>query len=104
MQHHMKFAEALGALEDQRAVCRSAWKNIRFVVLMPVLYLPPYNTQDTNRKVNDRTARWIGVQAPLDCQPYFAVYTSDNLWQPGWQPTAADLLADDWFLVEPQPA
>jgi hypothetical protein len=60
------------------------------------LQLPPFNTQDTSRKVNDRTAKWIGEDKPLDCQPYFAMYTADEKWQPGWLASQADMLADDW--------
>jgi len=67
---------------------------------MPPLQLPPFNTQGTSRKVNDRTAKWIGADKPLDCQPYFAIYTADEKWVPGWLASQTDMLADDWLIVD----
>lgn len=71
-----------------------------FIVLMPALYLPPFNTQDTMRKVNDRTAKHIGEDTPLDSQPYIAMFTAEQKWQPGWVASQADILADDWVVHE----
>lgn len=71
-----------------------------FIVIMPRLELPPFNTQGTSRKVNDRTAKYIGEDAPLDCSPYVAMYTADKKWQPGWVCSQTDLLAADWEIAE----
>ncbi len=96
----MSFGHAIQAMKDGHRVCRAGWNGKgMFIVLMPALYLPPFNTQDTNRKVNDRTAKWIGEDAPLDCQPYFAMYTATKQWQPGWLASQADMLADDWMIL-----
>jgi hypothetical protein len=96
----MGIGEAVKAMQDGKAVRRAGWNGAgMFVVLMPPLQLPPYNTQGTDRKVNDRTAKWIGEGAPLDCQPYIAMYTAKKQWQPGWLCSQADLLAIDWELV-----
>lgn len=94
---YLNFGHALELMKAQEAVQRRGWngKNM-FIVMMPPLYLPPYNTQDTARKVNDRTAKWIGENSPLDCQPYIAMFTADAKWQPGWLPSQADLFAEDW--------
>ena len=96
----MTFSDALKLLKEGKKLARSGWngKN-QFVVMMPALYLPPYNTQDTLRKVNDRTAKYIGEDKPLDSQPYFALYNAQGKWQPGWVPSTGDLLADDWIQV-----
>lgn len=84
-----------------QAVARKGWNGKgMFLAYMPPLYLPPFNTQGTDRKVNDRTAKWIGEDAPLDCQPYIAMYTADKKWQPGWLASQADLLAQDWYVVD----
>lgn len=97
----MGFGHALEALKQGYKVGRSGWNGVgMFIVLMPHLYLPPFSTQDTNRKVNDRTAKWIGEDTPLDCQPYFALYTAQKLWQPGWLASQADMLTEDWGIVE----
>jgi hypothetical protein len=97
----LSFGHAILAAESGHAIRRAGWNGKgMFVVLMPALYLPPFNTQDTSRKVNDRTAKWIGEDAPLDCQPYFAMYTADKKWQPGWLASQADMLAKDWQVVD----
>lgn len=96
----MDFGEALKALKDGKKVTRSGWNGKgMFIVLMPELNLPPYNTQGTNRKVNDRTAKWIGEDAPLESQPYIAMYTANKKWQPGWLASQADILSDDWVIL-----
>ena len=97
----MKFGEAIISSQEGNKIARKGWngKN-QFVVLMTGLYLPPYNTQGTERKVNDRTAKWIGEDVPLDSQPYFALYNAQGKWQPGWVPSTSDCLADDWITLE----
>lgn len=97
----LTFGQAIEQAKDGAAIARDGWngKNM-FVVLMPPLLLPPFNTQDTARKVNDRTAKWIGEDQPLDCLPYFAMYTAAKQWQPGWVASQADMLADDWCVVQ----
>jgi len=93
---------AVKQMHGGSAVRRRGWNGKgMFICLMPALQLPPYNTQDTARKVNDRTAKWIREDQPLDCQPYIAMYTATKQWQPGWLCSHADLLAIDWEIAEP---
>lgn len=97
----MTFGLAIEALKKGHKVARAGWSGkAMFIVFMPPLYLPPYNTQDTSRKVNDRTAKWIGEDTPLDSQGYFAMFTAQKQWQPGWLASQADMLADDWLIVD----
>lgn len=97
----MDFGKAIEALKSQKRVYREGWNGRgMWIVLMPRLELPPFNTQDTSRKVNDRTAKWIGEDTPLDCQPYIAMWTASQQWQPGWLPSQADLLAEDWVVLD----
>lgn len=97
----MDFGQALVALKESKKVARHGWNGKgQWVVLMPALYLPPYNTADTLRKVNDRTAKHIGEDMPLDSQPYLAMWTAQEKWQPGWLASQADMLAEDWYEVE----
>lgn len=95
------FSTALLFLKEEKKVMRKGWngKN-QFVVMMPALFLPPFNTQDTNRKVNDRTAKHIGEDTPLDSQPYLALFNAQGKWQPGWVPSQEDLFAEDWMVLE----
>lgn len=97
----MPFGHAIEAAKKGNKIARKGWngKNM-FVVVMPALNLPPFNAQDTNRKVNDRTAKWIGEDTPLNCVPYFAMYAANGDWVPGWLASQTDMLADDWMIVE----
>lgn len=97
----MNFGEALEALKNGKKVCRSGWNGKgMWIVLMPELNLPPYNTQGTERKVNDRTAKWIGEDKPLESQPYLSLWTAQGKWQPGWNASTSDLLAEDWEITD----
>lgn len=92
---------AVKQMQDGKAVRRSGWNGKgMFIVLMPELQLPPFNTQDTAKKVNDRTAKWIGEDQALNCRPYVALYNSQKEWQPGWVCSQQDLLATDWELYQ----
>jgi hypothetical protein len=80
-----------------RKVRRAGWNGKgMFIVYMPELNLPPFNSQLPGAKVNDRTAKHIGEDTPLESQPYIAMWTAQGKWQPGWLCSQADLLATDW--------
>lgn len=97
----MDFGDAIRAAKQGKKIARSKWngKNM-FVVYMEPLQLPPFNTQGTSRKVNDRTAKFIGEDKPLNCQPYFAMYNAQEEWVPGWLASQSDMLDDDWLIVD----
>lgn len=96
----LSFGLAIEAAKKGEKVSRAGWNGKEmFVVYMPALYLPPFNSQTPGAKVNDRTAKYIGEDVPLDSQPYFAMKTANNKWQPGWLPSQSDILADDWYVV-----
>ena len=96
----MDFGTALKKLKEGNKIARAGWNGKgMFIVLMPALHLPCYNTQDTHKKVNDRTAKHIGKDTPLDSQPYISMFTALKQWQPGWLASQADLLAEDWTVV-----
>lgn len=96
----MDIGEAVHHLKEGLAVRRPSWNGKgMFICLMPELLLPPFNTQDTSRKVNDRTAKWIGEDQPLNCRPYIAMYNAQKEWQPGWVCNQSDILATDWEVV-----
>jgi hypothetical protein len=96
----MNFGGALHALKDGNRVARKGWNGRgQWVVLMPELNLPPHSSQEPGAKVNDRTAKHIGVDTPLHSQPYFSLWNAQGKWQPGWTPSTGDVLADDWSVV-----
>ena len=96
----MSFGKAISCAKNGLKIARHGWNGKgQFVVFMDRLHLPSYNTQEPGPKVNDRTARFIGADTPLDSQPYFAMFTSQGKWQPGWLASQADMLANDWYVV-----
>lgn len=97
----MDIGLAIKYARQGKKIARESWngKGV-YIVLMPALYLPPYNTTSISLKVNDRTAKYIGEDTPLDSQPYFAMFTATKQWQPGWLASQADLLANDWGIID----
>lgn len=97
----MNFGQAIEAAKRGIKVSRNGWNGKdMFVVLMPELKLPPHSSQEPGAKVNDRTAKHIGDDTPLHSLPYFAMFTAQKKWQPGWLASQSDMLAEDWFIVE----
>lgn len=97
----MNFGDALETMKQGKMVGRAGWNGKRqFAVMMPALFLHPHSSEEPGLKVNDRTAKHIGVDTPLDSQPYCALFNAQGKWQPGWVPSQGDLFADDWQIVE----
>ena len=94
------FGYALAWLKEGRRVRRAGWNGKdMWLALMPELDLPPASTQEKGAKVNDRTSKFIGRDTPMHCDPYIAMWTAGQTWQPGWNASQADMLADDWEIV-----
>ena len=101
----LTFGEALEALKAGCKVARRGWNGKgMWIVMMPGMNLPPHSAQDTERKVNDRTAKFIGEDTPLETLPYIAMWTVNSkgrkAWLPGWLASQTDMLSDDWEVVE----
>lgn len=96
----MHIGRALAWLRLGKRVRRAGWNGKgMWIALMPGLKLPPFSSQEPGAKVNDRTAKFIGPDTPLDSQPYIAMWTAQQKWQPGWLCSQNDLLAIDWEVV-----
>lgn len=90
----MNFGEAIEALKEGSKVARIGWNGKgMWVVLMPSLYLE-------SGLVNGRTRKHLGDGVDLDSQPYIAMFTANKQWQPGWLASQADVLAEDWQVIE----
>lgn len=98
----LTFGLALEALKMGKAVARAGWNGKgMFIVLMTGMSLPPHSSQEPGAKVNDRTAKWIGEDTPLNTGPYIAMMTAQGTWQPGWLASQTDMLSEDWAVVDP---
>ena len=96
----MNFGQAIRVMKKGSKVARNGWNGKgMFIVYMEPLNLPAFSTQGTEKKVNDRTAKWIGKDTPLEVLPYFAMYTADGKWLPGWLASQTDMLAEDWMVI-----
>lgn len=101
MDELKSFGWALEMLKKGNKLARAGWNGKgMFIVMMPPLQLPPNNTQEPGARVNDRTAKFIGEDTPLDCLPYIAMFTAQKQWLPGWLASQTDMLSEDWVLVE----
>ncbi|MBI9019502.1 MAG: DUF2829 domain-containing protein [Phycisphaerae bacterium] len=97
----MTFGHAIEAAKKGDKIARRKWNGKdMFVVYMSGMKLPPFNSQEPGKKVNDRTAKIIGEDQPLDSQPYFAMFNAQKEWIPGWVASQSDMLDDDWYIVE----
>lgn len=96
----LTFGQAIEAMKAGKKVARAGWNGKgMWVVLMGGMTLPPYSTQGTERKVNDRTAKFIGEDTPFESLPYIAMWTADKKWLPGWLASQTDMLSEDWMTV-----
>lgn len=96
----MSFGLAIEALKLGHKVARTGWNGKdMFIVLIPAGYLPPSNSKKPRANVNDRTAKYVRTDTSLDSQPYLAMKTATEQWQPGWLASQADVLSDDWQII-----
>ena len=102
MDEDMKtFGWAIKQMQNGEKVRRSGWNGKgMWIVYMSGMKLPPHSTQGTDKKVNDRTAKLIGENTPLETLPYFAMWTADKKWLLGWLASQTDMLATDWEIAE----
>jgi len=100
------FADITSALFSGCKIRRGAWRGEKWVVRMGGMHLAAYNNQDEAKRVNDRTASFVGHDCPLLVLPYYAVFygkvngKGKDKWQVGWVPDAKDLEATDWMVKE----
>ncbi|WP_263117463.1 DUF2829 domain-containing protein [Bacillus subtilis] len=88
------FGWAIRKLKEGFKVARKGWNGKgMWIALMPSLYLD----KDI---INGRTKKHIGEGVDLDSQPYLVMWTASQQWQPGWLASQADMLAEDWLLIE----
>jgi hypothetical protein len=89
----MDFGEALRHLKDGDRVARSGWNGKgMWLAFMPGMVVP-------EALVNERT-RAHAPDGDIRVGGYIVMWTVQGVWQPGWLASQADMLAEDWELVE----
>lgn len=93
------FGYALDECKRGRRITRDGWNGVgQWVAYMPPVDIPA-------AQVNARTMAhvdWSTLQlrGVLRVGGYFAMWTSAGVWQPGWTASQADMLAEDWRVLE----
>lgn len=76
----MNFGKAIEAMKVGHKVCRDGWNGKN----MWICYIHPGN------------AMHLG----FDLQPCIGMKTADNKMQPGWLASQADMLSEDWNILD----
>lgn len=82
----MPFGLAIEALKKGKRVSRGGWNGKGMWLVM----ICPGNAMYTK----------VGTDGAFPMQPCIGMKTADNNMQPGWLASQADMLADDWMIVE----
>ena len=82
----MSFGLAIEAMKKGKLVARSGWNGKGMWIVM----IHPGNAMYTK----------VGTDGAFPMQPCIGMKTADDNMQPGWLASQADMLADDWQIVE----
>ena len=91
----MNFGEAIEALKSGKRVSRAGWNGkSMWLALMDDMVVPPEH-------INERTLQHIdNPTVPLRVGAYIVMWTAQGTWQPGWLASQADMLAEDWEVLQ----
>lgn len=80
----MDFGDALSRLKGGNRIAREGWngKGMWLVLILP------------------GNAMHTSLAGSFDMQPCIGMKTANNLMQPGWLASQADMLADDWVCLD----
>ena len=88
----MNFGQAVEQLKSGQRVARAGWNGKgMWVCLMPAAVIP-------EGLVNERTRKFV-PSGELRVGAYLVLWTAHGVWQPGWNASTPDILADDWEVV-----
>ena len=99
----MTFGEALEALKDGKKVTRQGWngKNMYLVLVVKTADTSCDSVEvfkDIARPLKNHPESPCKKYVPTDA--YIVIRTSNGTVQPGWVPTQADMLSDNWYILE----
>lgn len=89
------FSEALLQLKEGFRVSRKDWNGL-WVALSP-----SEDSVASNKHASRHAKAFaVGNGGKADVLPCFVMKTSDGKLQYGWQPTAIDMTATDWVVID----
>lgn len=80
----MTFGDALVMLKAGERVCRAGWNGKGMWLVL----------------INPGNAMHTSAAGAFDMQPCIGMKRVNNVMQPGWLASQADMLAEDWMLLE----
>ena len=83
----MNFGDAIAAMKQGKLVQRAGWNGKGMHVYLEDMFSFPI-----------RGGIYKGTARTYD--PVIVMYTAQKTHQPGWLASQADMLADDWSVVE----
>jgi hypothetical protein len=89
----MDFGFAIGALKDGEKVAREGWngKGMWLILVPGSLNIRPVAGTPYSK---------AGLTQEVNIEPHVDMFNAQGNMQPGWLPSQADLLAEDWKIVE----
>lgn len=89
----MHFGDAIEALKKGHKVARSGWngKNM-WLILVP--------GSKGVRPVAGTPYSKAGITQEVNIEPHIDMFTAQGNMQPGWLASQADMLAEDWQVVQ----
>lgn len=92
LEEDATFGIALECLKSGGRITRAGWngKNM-WLCLMTSVVIP-------EGIVNGRTRKFVPT-GDLSVGAYIVLFTAQGIWQPGWVPSQADMLAEDWYVL-----
>ena len=99
----MNFGQALEAIKQGKKVARKGWngKGMYIALMEPHI---DYKTgiaecfKDIAKKTDIENP--YGSNLIVDVDPYIVMRTAQKTIQPGWLASQADMLAEDWGIIE----
>lgn len=94
MENQGTFGWAIAQMKEGKKLSRMGWNGRdQWVCYMKDTVIPA-------DLINDRTKQFVEAGKDLKVGGYFVMWTSKGVWQPGWLASQADMLADDWGIVD----
>lgn len=93
----LNFSDALDLLKKGAKIARLGWNGKgMWLVLVPGSYVPLNPGTPYANALNTES----GAQSHVTIKAHIDMRTATGEMQPGWLASQADMLADDWVIVE----